>query len=82
MSSSDNPAILSIRRVAGIAGQVEYVATVEYEGEGPSTVAFIGSVYGGPVVMRTASAEVFVTDPSRFGEFGESWVRKFFGEEK
>lgn len=69
----------SIKRLPGIAGQIAYEATVTYEGEEPSTVTFIGSVYGGPVVMVTESgAQTFVTDPGRFGGFGEEWVRRFF----
>jgi hypothetical protein len=74
------PEIISLKRIAGIAGQVQYTATVQYEGEGPSTVTFVGSQYGGPVVMIQASgAQVFVNDPGRFGTFGEAWVRSFFG---
>lgn len=69
-----------ITRHAGIAGQYQLTAHVRYPGEGPSVVAFVGSVYGGPVVMISESgAQVFVTEPERFGEFGESWVRRFFG---
>lgn len=73
--------IRSIKRHAGVAGQVSYTATVEYEGETPSSVTFVGSeAYGGPVVMVTESgAQRFVTDPGRHGSFGESWVRRFFG---
>lgn len=68
----------SVKRHAGIAGQFSVSADVEYPGEPRGTVEFIGSVYGGPVVMRTGMAEVFVTDPERFGEFGVEWVRRFF----
>lgn len=74
----------SVRKIVkrnGVAGQVEYVATVEYPGEEPSRVSFVGSVYGGPVVMVTESgAQMFVTDPSRFGTFGPEWIRRFFGQ--
>jgi hypothetical protein len=68
----------SIRKSAGIAGQFSVTARVEYPGEGRSTVTFVGSHYGGPVVMRTGGVETFVTDPGRFGEFGTDWVRRFF----
>lgn len=69
----------AIRRQAGIAGQFSVSADVEYPGESPCTVVFIGSTYGGPVVMRTGRVETFVTDPGRFGEFGTDWVRRFLG---
>lgn len=72
------PHIYWIERGAGIAGQYAYSARVGYEGEAPREVMFIGSEYGGPVVMRTEAGEVFVTDPGRFGEFGRDWVRRFF----
>lgn len=73
------PTILNLKRHNGVAGQVAYDATVEYPGEEPSTVTFVGSYYGGPVVMRTASGvETFVTEPARFGVFGAAWVRRFF----
>jgi hypothetical protein len=69
---------LSIRRRGGIAGQVQYDATVTYEGEEPSTVSFVGSTFGGPVVMiQPSGAQVFVNNPRRFGHFGEQWVRSF-----
>ena len=73
--------IHQIKRHVGVAGQVSYVALVEYDDEPVSAVTFVGSVYGGPVVMTTPSDPkgVFVTNPARFGEFGEEWVRRFFG---
>ena len=48
-----------------------------------STVSFIGSVYGGPVIMATAAFPegVYVDAPGRFGIFGATWVKRFFGEE-
>ena len=72
--------IEKVTRHAGIAGQVSYTARVSYSDEAASEVTFVGSTYGGPVVMVTERAETFVTDPGRFGKFGESWVRRFFGE--
>lgn len=70
----------NVRRQAGIAGQFSVTADVEYTDEPRRRVEFVGSTYGGPVVMRTDSVETFVTDPSRFGEFGTEWVRRFFAE--
>lgn len=67
-----------IQKHAGIAGQFSVSATVEYPDEAPRTVEFVGSVYGGPVVMRTGAGETFVSNPDRFGEFGTDWVRRFF----
>lgn len=77
------PEIISIKRSAGIAGQVQYTATVRYEGEDESRVAFAGSQFGGPVVMLSGAnlqVQTFVTNPGRFGKFSEAWVRSFLGE--
>jgi hypothetical protein len=70
--------IHSVSKHAGIAGQFSVSAEVEYPGEPLSVVTFTGSIYGGPVVMRTGGIETFVTDPGRFGDFGTDWVRRFF----
>lgn len=79
MVDTDSPTVTNVRRHAGIAGQFSVSADVTYAGEGTERVAFVGSVYGGPVVMQTpGGAEVFVTDPGRFGDFGTEWVRRFF----
>jgi hypothetical protein len=76
---TDTPTIHSVKRHTGIAGQYAVTADVSYPDEPRETVEFVGSVYGGPVVMRTPSGlETFVTDPGRFGEFGTEWVRRFF----
>lgn len=75
---SDQPTIHSVRKSAGIAGQFSVTADVEYPGEPRRALTFVGSVYGGPVVMRTEGMETFVSDPGRFGDFGETWVRRFF----
>lgn len=70
--------IHSIKRHPGIAGQFSVTAEVSYPDEPIRFVfSFVGSVYGGPVVMRTGTVETFVTNPSRFGDFGEGWVRRF-----
>lgn len=80
------PTVTNLRKHAGIAGQFSVSATVAYpyesahEGAQAKRVEFVGSVYGGPVVMISPSGvQTFVTDPSRFGEFGVEWVRRFFG---
>jgi hypothetical protein len=75
---SDQPHIYFIRPTAGIAGQFSVKARVGYEGEAPRDVEFVGSAYGGPVVMVTEFGQTFVTEPGRFGDFGTEWVRRFF----
>lgn len=72
--------IHTIKRDVGIAGQVAYTATVQYAGEEPHDVTFVGSNYGGPVVMVWGGVQYFVTDPDRFGDFGEEWVRRFYSD--
>lgn len=74
--------VLSVKKTGGLAGQIRYTAAVRYPEEDTSTVSFVGSVYGGPVVMVTEGFPegVFVTDPGRFGTFGSGWVEKFFEE--
>jgi hypothetical protein len=69
-----------IRRQNGVAGQISYTVPVTYTGEETSLVTFVGSVYGGPVVMQTQAFTdgVFVRDTERFGRFGPEWVRRFF----
>jgi hypothetical protein len=74
----DSPHIYSARKQPGIAGQYAVSARVGYPDEPPRDVTFIGSVYGGPVVMVSDGRETFVDDPGRFGKFGEAWVRRFF----
>lgn len=75
---ADAPHIYFVRKQAGIAGQFAVSARVGYPDEPPRDVEFVGSVYGGPVVMRSGAVETFVTDPGRFGEFGVEWARRFF----
>jgi hypothetical protein len=74
------PTLGKITKERGVAGQVAYSVAVTYEGGPTDTVRFVGSTYGGPVVMVTAGNPrgMFVTDPDRFGEFGPEWVRRFF----
>ncbi len=75
--------VIKISRHNGVAGQLAYTARVQYPGEDPGEVTFVGSTYGGPVVMVTDGFPdgVFVRDPSRFGKFSPTWVRRFFGAE-
>ncbi len=71
---------MDIRKQNGPAGQISYTASTD---DGPLT--FVGSVYGGPIVMVTPTgAQTFVSDPGRFASsraFGnllnEDWVRNF-----
>lgn len=75
------PTVSKIKKHAGIAGQYSVTAEVTYEGEAPEKIEFVGSVYGGPVVMVTpAGTQTFVSEPGRFGEFGTKWVERFFAD--
>lgn len=58
--------------------QVAIQATVTYPGEEPMVVEFVGSRYGGPVLMVTEHGEIWVTEPGRFGTFGKNWVLRFY----
>jgi len=84
MPATFTPVLSDVRRHSGVAGQFSVTATVRYPDLDDSyPIEFIGSVYGGPVVMKTDAAEVFVSDPGRFGEFGSDgpgWVRRFFAD--
>jgi hypothetical protein len=72
------PAVTKLFRRKGVAGQFAVQATVTYPGEEPRVVEFVGSAYGGPVLMVTDTGETWVTDPDRFGAFGKGWVTRFF----
>lgn len=82
------PTIKSIKRRNGVAGQIAYDVVTQYPGEEPERpVTFIGSAYGGPVVMTWASTAapsgrvaVFVSDPGQHGKFSPEWVRRFYAE--
>lgn len=75
------PTLGPIRRRNGVAGQVAYTVDVTYPDESPSTITFVGSVYGGPVVMVTpAGHETFVRNATDLGPFNPEWVRRFFTE--
>ena len=79
---SEGPRVLKISPARTFAGQRSITANVQYPGEAPSRVEFVGpsaSIGGaGPVVMISRGHQTFVTDPSRFGDFGPDWVRRFF----
>lgn len=79
---SSKPRVLGISQDKTFAGQRSITANVQYPGEPPARVEFVGprsSIGGsGPVVMIFRGNQTFVTDPSRFGVFGRDWVRRFF----
>lgn len=77
------PRILKISSNGTFAGQRSITAHVHYPGENKTRVVFVGpskSIGGsGPVVMiDSGGRQTRVHDPSRFGEFGPGWVRRFF----
>lgn len=72
------PVVTKVFQRKGVAGQFSVQATVTHPGEDPRVVEFVGSVFGGPVLMVTDLGETWVTDPGRFGTFGKAWVRRFF----
>ena len=72
------PTVTKVFQRKGVAGQFAVQCTVTYPGEEPRTVEFVGSVYGGPVLMVTDLGETWVTEPGRFGKFGKAWVRRYF----
>jgi len=72
------PTVTKLFRRKGVAGQFAIQGTVTYPGEEPRVVEFVGSVYGGPVLMVTDLGETWVTDPGRFGTFGKGWFLRFF----
>jgi hypothetical protein len=53
ITADDAPHIHYVRKRAGIADQFQVDARVSYPDEEPRDVSFVGSVYGGPVIMRT-----------------------------
>ena len=81
---SNSPVVTRVHRSNGIAGEFQVSASVQYPGEDPSTVAFVGSVYGGPIVMVTpAGHQVFVSSrvTDRIGaKLDAGWVARFFGQ--
>lgn len=80
MTTDTKPTVGTIKRANGVAGQVAYSVMVTYPGEDPMPITFVGSTYGGPVLMMTRGNPegTFVSEPSRFGKFNPEWVRRFF----
>lgn len=81
--TDESPKLGKIKRVGGIAGQVQYNVEVTYPGEETHVLGFVGPAesYGGPVVMISESGhQVFVSSDvnARCGTFGPEWVRRFF----
>jgi hypothetical protein len=76
------PRVLKIGRDKTFAALRSIAATIQYAGEPAKRVEFVGPnkrIGGsGPVVMIMGGYQTFVTDPSRFGDFGPAWVRRFF----
>lgn len=83
--NEDNPQpeVLRVKRKNGVGGQFQVTAHVQYGETSPDPVSFVGSVYGGPVVMVDFSGvQHIVSSPDRFGDFStdwEEWVYRFFG---
>lgn len=78
--SDPKPVLLSLRRRYGVAGQLSFLAEVEYGGE-KSQVEFVGSAFGTPgtIIMIVNGNQTFVQSAGRFGErFGTKWVEHFF----
>jgi hypothetical protein len=74
-----NATLGPITRTNGVAGQFSLSVPVTYPDEPTEVITFVGSVYGGPVVMVTPTGtQTFVTNPSRLGKFSPEWVRRFF----
>lgn len=73
----------SMTRTKGIAGQFAIDVAVTYPNEHVMHVRFVGSIYGGPIVMVTEREPrgEFVAYPSRFGNvLNDDWVRAFFDQ--
>jgi hypothetical protein len=80
--TTDGPTVTNVKRHAGIAGQYSISAEVQYPDETPETLTFVGSVYGGPIVMVTSAGQTFVSSDvtDRIGsKLDAGWVARFFG---
>ena len=82
MSNASVPLVEKVKRHPGIAGQFSVSALVTYPGEPVQSVSFVGSSFGGPVVMVTDTwGQQVVSDPARFGSFASdpvAWVHAFY----
>lgn len=81
--SDPDPIVTDIKRTNGIAGAFEVSARVQYPDDDPVTARFVGSIYGGPIVVAMPSgAQTFVAQgvTDRIGStLNPEWVRRFFG---
>jgi hypothetical protein len=80
-SSSDGPRILKISRGKSFADRRVFVVDVQYPGEEPMRVEFTGpsrDIVGPVVMVLDGGRQMFVHDPSRFGTFGQDWIRHFY----
>lgn len=81
--------ILSLTPQHGAVGQVVVTARVRYQWQDgrteDTTHEVIGSDVGSGPVVAIATAQVFVTDPGRYGKFAEDpreWMRRFVLDER
>ena len=77
----NGPTVLGITNCGTMANDTLIRAKVQYPGEAPQVVEFIGSPYGtpGPVLVLMDGMSVRVSDPARFGDrFGPGWVRRYW----
>lgn len=77
-----SPRVLSVTRSAGVAGSFALRVLVQYPGEAAEVSTFVGSVYGGPIVLVLPSGlQSFVSSAvtDRIGsELNAEWVARFF----
>ena len=79
----ERPQVVSIVKRIGMAGQYSYRATVRYPPErADSTMEFVGSRYGGPVVAIMGDGSQHFVDQAVVercgGQLTADWVRRFF----
>lgn len=80
-SSGDRPRILKISRGKSFADRRVFVVDVQYPGEELMRVEFAGpsrDIVGPVVMVLNGGQQMFVHDPSRFGTFGQDWIRRFY----
>ena len=76
--------VSDIQQHEGIAGQFSVSCTVTFKYpdalDETHRVEFVGSHYGGPVVMVGSNGNQTMVDRAseRFGEFGKTWVERFY----
>ena len=78
----DSPKLGKITRHNGIAGQFSYSVMTTYPGEPSARVEFVGSVYGGTIIMVTdAGTQIPISSrvTDRIGStLDPAWIRSFF----